>query len=158
MITTSDYIQFREPTYDEFIANIAKAVRHEYENYHKHVPAEEVDQMVSNFPEELWEEKCAAYCTEDGKSMCVMTPNKDGSQYMYSLFVDEAERNKGIGSALTVHAVNNSPKGVSLHVNTKNEGAQRLYRRLHFKPYGMLMPEREIFMATRPGLGGKENW
>ena len=75
MITTSDYIQFREPTHDEFIANIAKAVRHEYENYHKHVPAEEVEQMVSNFPDELWEEKCAAYCTEDSME-CVALSRK----------------------------------------------------------------------------------
>lgn len=152
------YIQFREPTHDEFIANIAKAVRHEYENYHKHVPAEEVEQMVSNFPEELWEEKCAAYCTEDGKSMCVMTPNKDGSQYIYSLFVDEAERNKGIATTLLLHAIEMSPNGVSLHVNSDNNIAYNLYRKLGFKPYGMQMPMREIFMATRPGLGGKENW
>ena len=75
MITTSDYVQFREPTHDEFIANIAKAVRNEYENYHKHVPAEEVEQMVSIFPEELWEEQCAAYCTEDSLE-CVALSRK----------------------------------------------------------------------------------
>ena len=149
---------FREPTHDEFIAVMRKAVRHEYENYHKHVPEGEIYEMSENFPDELWENKCVAYCTEDGKSMCVMTPNKDGSQYMYSLYVDEGQRNKGIGAALAIHAVNNSPKGVSLHVNAKNEGALRLYRRLYFKPYGMQMPEREIFMATRPRLGGRENW
>ena len=34
----------------------------------------------------------------------------------------------------------------------------RMLTMLNFKPYGMQMPEREIFMATRPGLGGKENW
>ena len=149
---------FRSPTHDEFIAVMRKAVRHEYENFHRHVPAEEIEQMAENFPDELWENKCAAYCTEDGKSMCVMTSNKDGSQYMYSVYVDETQRGQGIGKLLILLAKAKSVKGVSLHVNANNTRVLELYKRLGFKPYGMQMPEREIFMATRPGLGGRENW
>jgi ribosomal protein S18 acetylase RimI-like enzyme len=148
----------REPEHDEFVKMIATAICHEYENYHKHVLESEVYQMESDFPDELWERKCAAYCTEDCSGLCVMTPNTDGSQYMYSLFVKEGHRNAGIGTALARHAMERSPKGVSLHVNSDNAGAQALYKRLGFKPYGMQMPEREIFMATKKGLGGKENW
>lgn len=153
-----DGIIIREPTHDEFVEMVALAVRHEYENYHKHVPAAEIFEMATNFPEELWDRHCAAYCDIYCSAICVMVENMDGSQYMYCLFVKDGHRNDGLGSALTKHALKCSHYKVSLHVNSDNLGAQRLYKRLGFKPYGMQMPEREIFMSTKKGLGGRENW
>ena len=131
---------------------------HEYCHYHKSEVLTPQDYEV--FVEKIRQTNCATYCTEDGKSAVIMTRNHDkfNSQYVSIVFVNEPDRNKGIATALLLHAIEMSPNGVSLHVNADNNIAYNLYRKLGFKPYGMQMPMREIFMATKKGLGGRENW
>ena len=48
------------------------------------------------------------------------------------LYVDPSVQNRGIGSALMVHAKAQSPRGLSLWVFQKNEGARRFYERHGF--------------------------
>lgn len=146
---------FREPKYAEFIVLMRKAIAHEYSHYRKHVPQDRVKWMCENEPDELWNFDHEAYCTEDGKNIVVLVPNKDGSKYLYSVYVDADQRNNGIGTALIKHAMERSPKGVSLHVHSLDKDAYRLYVRLGFKPFGMGAC-KSIFMATKRGLPGKD--
>lgn len=148
---------FREPTYEEFTELMRKALAHEYSNYRPHVPQERVKWMCDNEPDDLWNFEHEAYCTEDGLNIVVMVPNNDGSKYLYSVYVDADQRNNGIGTALIKYAMERSPKGVSLHVHALDKDAYRLYVRLGFKPFGM-NASKSIFMATKKGLPGKDEW
>ena len=150
--------QFRPAKYDEFIPLMQKAIKHEYDEYRKHVPQYRVQEMVDNEPDELWNfEGRESFVTEDGKSIIVTVPNGDGSTYLYSVYVDAEQRNKGIGTALINFALKRYKKGISLHVHNKDINAHRLYNRLGFKPYGMGNCNT-VFMATKKGLGGKFEW
>lgn len=150
-------MNLRKPTYEEFTELMQKALAHEYSNYRPHVPQERVKWMCENEPDDLWENGADALCTEDGKNIVVTMPNKDGSKYLYSVFVDAGQRNNGIGTALIRHVLESSPKGVSLHVHSLDKDAYRLYERLGFKPFGMTI-NKAIFMATKKGLPGKDEW
>lgn len=149
---------FREPTYEEFTELMRKALAHEYSNYRPHVPQERVKWMCDNEPDELFNfPGMKSFCTQDGKNIAVTVPNKDGSKYLYSVYVDADQRNNGIGTALIKNVLELSPKGVSLHVHSNDKNAYRLYVKLGFKPFGM-GPCRSIFMATKKGLPGKDEW
>lgn len=151
-------MKFRKPTYGEFVSLMAEALSHEYSEYRKHVPHERVRFMVENEPDDLWNfEGMESEVTEDGKSIIVTVPNSDGSKYIYSVFVDKESRNMGIGTELIKRVLASSPKGCSLHVHNKDLGAQRLYKRLGFKPYGMGLCG-SIFFATKKGIAGRFEW
>lgn len=57
----------------------------------------------------------------------------DGDYYVQALAVSESERGKGIGSRLLAHAeelaVSSGQARLSLHVDVRNSGAERLYGR-----------------------------
>lgn len=56
---------------------------------------------------------------------------RDGSAYIRSFKVDEECRGRGIGTQLIQHLMSLYPH-ITLHVNTSNKKAQRLYERLGF--------------------------
>ena len=151
-------MKFRQATYEEFKDLMRKAILHEYEHYRTHVPTERREWMRDNQPDFLWNiEGRESVVTEDGKNIVVTFPNGKGSRYLYSVYVDAEQRNHGIGTALINYAKEGAKEGVALHVASSDDAAQRLYKRLGFKPYGM-GPCRSIFMATRKGLPGKDEW
>ena len=147
-------MKFRQATYEEFTDLMRKAITHEYEHYRPHVPTERREWMRDNQPDFLWNiEGRESVVTEDGKNIVVTFPNGKGSRYLYSVYVDAEQRNHGIGAAL----INYAKEGAKGGVASSDNAAQRLYKRLGFKPYGM-GPCRSIFMATRKGLPGKDEW
>lgn len=151
-------MKFRQATYEEFTDLMRKAIMHEYEHYRSHVPMERREWMRDNQPDFLWNiEGRESVVTEDGKNIVVTFPNGKGSRYLYSVYVDAEQRNHGIGTALINYAKEGAKGGVALHVASSDNAAQRLYKRLGFKPHGM-GPCRSIFMATRKGLPGKDEW
>lgn len=151
-------MKFRQATYEEFKDLMRKAIMHEYEHYRPHVPMERREWMRDNQPDFLWNiEGRESVVTEDGKNIVVTFPNGRDSRYLYSVYVDAEQRNRGIGTALINYAKEGAKGGIALHVASSDNAAQRLYKRLGFKPYGM-GPCRSIFMATRKGLPGKDEW
>lgn len=151
-------MKFRKPTYEEFVGMVQKALMHEYDHYRQHVPKEKRQEVIDNIPDYLLENGSDSFVTEDGKSICVTMPNSDGTRYLYSVFVDEQQRNQGIGTAMIKRVMGNNPQGVTLHVSMADKDAYRLYTRLGFKPSGT-GPCKTIFMATKKGLlGGKYEW
>lgn len=114
------------------------------------------------FPEWVRNHACDAFVTENGKGICCLTPNKDGSKYVYAIWVDRDHRGKGYGRALLEHAKELSPKGLSIHVNVQNPKALCLYHDCGFKVAGMESYNKDfcryerVYMETSPGLLGKE--
>ena len=151
-------MKFRQATYEEFTDLMRKAIMHEYEHYRSHVPIERREWMRDNQPDFLWNiEGRESVVTEDGKNIVVTFPNGKGSRYLYSVYVDAEQRNHGIGTALINYAKEGAKGGVALHVASSDNAAQRLYKRLGFKPHGM-GPCRSIFMPTRKALPEKDEW
>lgn len=114
------------------------------------------------FPKWIKENACDAFATDDGHGICCLTPNPDGSKYIYSIYVDEAFRNRGYGQALIEHAKTIAPKGLTLHVNTQNPKALCLYHKCGFSVSAMEGKCDEgyffwrIYMETKHGLKGRE--
>lgn len=151
---TSD---IREMTYDEFIDIYRKVVDNEAECYHGD-PEERMkflDECMED-AQHTWDRRIHAY-TIDGRQGLVTVMNKDGTTYIYLVYVPDNERGAGIGSMLIRQAIQDSPQGISLHTAKDNEGAYRLYTRLGFNEYPSVDPG-ERFMATKPGIGGNEWW
>ncbi|QNH60745.1 GNAT family N-acetyltransferase [Hymenobacter sediminicola] len=76
---------------------------------------------------------------DDQQLQIVAICRVDADGYIMSLWVQESHRNQGLGSQLIERAcelLKGKGKQVAgLSVNDKNEGAQRLYKRLGFLPY-----------------------
>lgn len=147
----------REMTHDEFLDIYRKVTENEAELYHSNPEerAKFLDECMDD-AEHTWESRSHAY-TIDGTQGLVTVRNRDGSSYIYLVYVPEESRGAGIGTMLIRKAVQDSPKGISLHTAKDNDGAYRLYSRLGFREYPSVDP-RERFMATKPGIGGNEWW
>jgi len=147
----------REMTYGEFMAIYRKVTENEAECYHDN--PEESDKFLAECldnAQHTWDRRIHAY-TIDGRQGLVTVTNKDGTAYIYLVYVPEDERSTGTGSLLIRQAIQDSPQGISLHTAKDNDGAYRLYSRLGFKEYPSVDPG-ERFMATKPGIGGNEWW
>lgn len=147
----------REMTRPEFDAIYRRITENEASLYH----ADPADR--ERFLEECmadagrtWENRIHAY-TVDGTQGLVTVRNRDGSTYIYLVYVPESDRGHGTGSMLIRKAVADSPRGISLHTDRKNDRAFRLYSRLGFSEYPSSDPSQR-FMATRPDIGGNEWW
>ena len=100
--------------------------------------------------------------TEDGHGICCLTPNIDGSKYVYVIWVNPAFRGHGYGAEMLEYAKTLSPKGLTLHVNVQNPKALCLYHKSGFK-VGTLEGRADncefywrVYMETKPGLKGHE--
>lgn len=147
----------REMTYDEFMDIYRKVTENEAECYHGD-PEERMkflDECMED-AQHTWDRRIHAY-TIDGRQGLVTVTNKDGTAYIYLVYVPEGERGTGTGSLLIRQAIQDSPQGISLHTAKDNDEAYRLYSRLGFKEYPSVDPG-ERFMATKPGIGGNEWW
>lgn len=149
---------------------VREATKAEYEDCHRKVimneaelhypePGPDRDKFFNECMddcEHIWDIHVHAY-TIDGTQLLVTVRNKDGSNYIYLVFVDEKDRGKGIGTMLIKQALKDSPNGISLHTSKNNDGAYALYKRLGFKEYPSV-DDSERFMANVPGIGGNEWW
>jgi len=148
-------IQLREMSREEFDSILLKAFREEAGSFHRDDPGRFIEDGLEKAGH-TWNSRIHAY-TIDGTQGLVTTRNKDGSSYIYLVYVPEEQRGQGIGSALVSRAVQDSPQGISLHTAKENTGAYNLYRRLGFREYPSVDPD-ERFMATKPNIGGNEWW
>lgn len=87
---------------------------------------------------------------------------RDGSKYVYAIWVNPAFRGHGYGAEMLEYAKTLSPKGLTLHVNVQNPKALCLYHKIGFK-VGTLEGRADncefywrVYMETKPGLKGHE--
>lgn len=141
--------------FSQFMRFAKKCIDHEVDNFHVGEGLSKAG-MLTEFATFLWQKKVIAY-TSDGKDFALVMPNRDGSNYLYAVWVDEDVRRQGRARALVEYAKLKSPAGLSLHVNGKNSVAMEMYKKLNFVEYAIDDID-EHFMANRPNIGGRENW
>lgn len=148
----------REATYEEYCQAFDDVVQNEVNLYYQDCTEEEKEKTIQEFNDErdnIWRKRIHAYTT-DGTDSLVLTPNKDGSNYVYSMYIKPEKRDGSAAIALFKQALKDSPNGMSFHTHKGNKLA-RAALRLGFKEYPSSDPN-EIFMANKPGLGGNEYW
>lgn len=147
----------REASRDEYEYSFNKVVENEINMYYKDKP--ESEQAIAynelmNDMDDVWSKKVHAYTT-DGTDSLVLTPNKDGSNYVYLWYIDPEKRGNN-SLAMFKQAVIDSPAGLSFHTN-KNNKLARAAVRYGFKEYPSSHPN-EIFMSNKEGIDGNEWW
>lgn len=148
----------REATYEEYLQAYDDVVKNEIDLYYKDCTEEEKREVYKEFLEDsdkVWKMRVHAYTT-DGTDSLVLTPNKDGSNYVYSMYIKPEKRGGSAAIALFKQALKDSPNGMSFHTHKGNKLARAAVR-LGFKEYPSSNPN-EIFMANKEGLGGNEYW
>ena len=148
----------REATYEEFKQAFDDVVRNEIDLYYTDYPDDEKEEVYESFMasiDDIWDMRIHAYTT-DGTDSLVLTPNKDGSHYVYSMYIRPEKRDGSAAIALFKQALKDSPNGMSFHTHKGNKLA-RAALRLGFKEYPSSNPH-EIFMANKEGIGGNEYW
>lgn len=116
----------------------------------------------NRFPAWIKAHACDAFVTEDGQGICCLTPNSDGSKYVYAIWVNPAFRGHGYGAEMLEYSKTLSPKGLTLHVNVQNPKALCLYHKCGFKVGKLEGKENvigfywRVYMETKPGLKGHE--
>ena len=116
----------------------------------------------NEFPAWMKANACDAFVTENGQGICCLTPNTDGSKYVYAVWVEKPFRGHGYGEALIEHAKTLSPKGLALHVNVQNPAALCLYHKCGFNFATLEGKDDErafwwrVYMETKPGIKGRE--
>ena len=148
----------REATYEEFLQAFDDVVQNEINLYYKDYTEEQKKQVYNGFLKEadkIWNMRVHAYTT-DGTDSLVLTPNNDGSNYVYSMYIKPEKRDGTAAIALFRQALKDSPNGMSFHTHKGNKLARAAVR-LGFKEYPSSNPH-EIFMANKEGIGGNEYW
>ena len=148
--------RFRPMTRAEFDRIYSAALHEEFDG---EIPADELDGLVRAavvHATPAWNARSVSY-TVDGSQGLLAARNRDGSSYIYAMYIPPEDRGNGLGTAMLRRAIQDSPGGLSLHVSRRNRAARRLYERLGFVEYDS-KDHRAAFMANRPGLGGNEWW
>lgn len=148
--------RFRPMTRPEFDSIFSAALHEEFDG---EIPAPELDRLIRaavDHATPAWDARSISY-TVDGSQGLLAARNRDGSSYIYAMYIPPGDRGNGLGTAMLRQAIQDSPKGLSLHVSRRNHAARRLYERLGFREYESKDP-RAAFMATRQGIGGNEWW
>lgn len=154
-------MKFRYPKNSEF-EMLSKQYYFEHTTYYRVDPLErKLLNDKDDFPAWMKANACDAFVTDDGNGICCLTPNSDGSKYVYAIWVNQQCRGRGYGEAMLEHAKTLSPKGLALHVNVQNPTALCLYYKCGFR-----FSAKEgacsdgffwrVYMETKPGLKGKE--
>lgn len=154
---SSDEQPIREVTREEFLTANDRIMDDELKFYDP--DACNLDEIRESFRRsaiDAWNHRKNTY-TVDGTDVLMTTRNNDGTTYIWLVYVTPEHRGMGIGSRLIRKCIEDYPDGVSLHTNRGNENAKRLYERLGFKEYPCKV-QSEIFMATKPDIGGREWW
>ena len=147
----------REATYDEFIKSFAECSLNETGFYFDD-DSNRVTLLYLCMKEAIpvWKRKTHAY-TIDGLDLVCTVPTKDGTPYIYAVYTAPEHRGKGYTGALMRKAIADAPNGISLHTHINNNKAKSVYEHYGFKVYPTTC-KHEWFMATKPGIGGREIW
>ena len=148
----------REATYEEYCQAFDDVVQNELNLYYQDCTEEEKEKTLQEFNDErdeIWGKRIHAYTT-DGTDSLVLTPNKDGSNYVYSMYIRPENRTGVAALAMFKQALKDSPNGLSFHTHKGNKLA-RAALKLGFKEYPSVDPN-EVFMANKEGLAGNEYW
>lgn len=151
-------ISVHEATRSEYEYAFKKVIQNEIDMYYKDKTAEEQERAYNDFLDdidEVWDKKVHAYTT-DGTDSFVLTPNKDGSNYIYLMYIDPEKRNGIAALAMFKQALQDSPNGLSFHTNKGNKLAKAAIR-FGFKEYPS-SHSNEIFMSNKEGIDGNEWW
>ena len=109
----------REATYEEFVQAFEDVVRNEIDLYYKDYSDEDKEEVYESFMasvDDIWNMRIHAYTT-DGTDSLVLTPNKDGSHYVYSMYIRPEKRDGSAAIALFKQALKDSPNGMSFHTH-----------------------------------------
>jgi len=150
-------LNVREATYDEFIKSFAECSLNETGFYFDD-DSNRVTLLYLCMKEAIpvWKRKTHAY-TIDGLDLVCTVPTKDGTPYIYAVYTAPEHRGKGYTGALMRKAIADAPNGISLHTHINNNKAKSVYEHYGFKVYPTTC-KHEWFMATKPGIGGREIW
>lgn len=151
-------LSVREATKEEYEYAFKKVVQNEINKYYSDKSKEEQENAYNDFLDDLdkvWRTKTHAYTT-DGTDSFVLTPNKDGSNYIYLMYIEPEKRNGISALSMFKQALKDSPDGLSFHTNKMNKLAKAA-KRYGFVEYPS-SHSNEIFMSNKEGIDGNEWW